>query len=58
MASQNFENFLINAENIGLYQAIILIFFIIFFISLIVLVFSKPRNHYQAVSESPLDIND
>lgn len=55
MIPQNFKDFLVNTENTGLYQMIALIFFLIFFISLIVLVFSKPKKYYKAVSELPFD---
>lgn len=58
MIPQNFKDFLANTYNTGLYQIIALIFFMIFFISLIVLVFSKPKKYYKEVSESPLDVND
>ncbi len=58
MIPQNFKDLLTNTENTGLYQTIALIFFMIFFISLIVLVFSKPKSYYKETSESPLDSND
>ncbi|UKB85957.1 CcoQ/FixQ family Cbb3-type cytochrome c oxidase assembly chaperone [Chryseobacterium sp. MEBOG06] len=58
MIPQNFKDFLANTENTGLYQMIALIFFFIFFTSLILLVFSKPKKYYKAVSELPLDGND
>ncbi|SEW33298.1 hypothetical protein SAMN05421841_2387 [Chryseobacterium wanjuense] len=49
MIPQNFKDFLANSENTGLYQAITLLLFMIFFIALIILVLSKSKNYYKEV---------
>lgn len=58
MIPQNFKDFLANTENTGLYQTTALILFMIFFILLIVLVFSKSKSYYGEVSNLPLDKED
>ncbi|UOE36983.1 CcoQ/FixQ family Cbb3-type cytochrome c oxidase assembly chaperone [Chryseobacterium oryzae] len=55
MIPSNFKDFLANAENTGLYQTVALILFMLFFLILLILVFSKSKNYYVEVSNLPLD---
>ncbi len=54
MIPQSFKDILSNGENAGLYQTIALIIFMIFFIGLIVVVFSRPKKYYQEEEQAPL----
>jgi cytochrome c oxidase cbb3-type subunit IV len=55
MIPQSFKDILSNGENAGLFQTIALLIFMIFFIGLIVYVFSRPKKHYQEEENAPLD---
>lgn len=54
MIPQNFKDILSNTENAGLYQTLALIFFMLFFISLVIYVFSRPKKYYKEEAEAPL----
>lgn len=55
MIPQSFRDILSNGENAGLYQTIALLIFMIFFIGLILYVFSRPKKHYSEEERAPLD---
>ncbi|KQK26842.1 cytochrome C oxidase Cbb3 [Chryseobacterium aquaticum] len=55
MIPQNFKDILSNTENAGLYQTLALIFFMLFFISLIIYVFSRPKKYYREEENAPLE---
>lgn len=55
MIPQSFRDILSNGENAGLYQTVALLIFMIFFIGLILYVFSRPKKHYQEEERAPLD---
>ena len=55
MSPQNFKDILSNTENAGFYQTLALILFILFFVSLIIYVFSKPKKYYNEEEHAPLD---
>ncbi len=55
MIPQSFRDILSNGENAGLYQTIALLIFMIFFIGLVVYVFSRPKKHYRDEERAPLD---
>lgn len=54
MIPQNFKDILSNTENAGLYQTLALIFFMLFFVSLIIYVFSRPKKYYREEENAPL----
>lgn len=55
MIPQNFKDILSNTGNVGLYQTLALILFILFFVSLIIYVFSKPKKYYREEEHAPLE---
>lgn len=55
MIPQNFKDILSNTENAGIYQTLALILFILFFISLVIYVFSKPKKYYREEEHAPLE---
>lgn len=54
MIPQNFKDILSNTENAGLYQTLALIFFMLFFVALIIYVFSRPKRYYKEEEHAPL----
>ena len=54
MIPQNFKDILSNSENAGFYQTLALIIFILFFIVLVIYVFSKPKKFYREEENAPL----
>jgi len=62
MIPQNFKDIVSNGDNVGLYQTLALILFVMFFISLVFLVFRKPKSYYRdreraALEDGSQDIN-
>ncbi|WP_426473873.1 cbb3-type cytochrome oxidase subunit 3 [Chryseobacterium balustinum] len=55
MIPQNFKDILSNTENAGLYQTLALVFFMLFFVSLIIYVFSRPKKYYREEENTPLE---
>ncbi|MCU7614723.1 cbb3-type cytochrome c oxidase subunit 3 [Chryseobacterium sp. GMJ5] len=55
MIPQNFKDILSNTENAGLYQTLALIFFMLFFIALVIYVFSRPKKFYREEEHAPLE---
>ena len=60
MIPQNIKDILANGENVGLYQTISMIFFLIFFLGIVIWVFSMSKKHYDEEANAPLedDIDD
>ena len=60
MIPQNIKDILANGENVGLYQTISMIFFLIFFLGIVIRVFSRSKKHYDEEANAPLedDIDD
>ena len=60
MIPQNIKDILANGENVGLYQTISMIFFLIFFLGIVIWVFSRSKKHYDEEPNAPLedDIDD
>ncbi len=55
MIPQSFRDILNNSENTGLYQTLALIIFMLFFLGLVIYVFSRPKKHYKEQEHAPLD---
>jgi len=55
MIPQNFKDILSNTENASLYQTLALIFFMLFFIALVIYVFSRPKKYYKEEEHAPLE---
>lgn len=44
-----------NGDNAGLLQIISLLILLIFFVGLVIYVFSRPKKHYREEENAPLD---
>ena len=55
MIPQNIKDILANGENVGLYQTISMIFFLIFFLGIVIWVFSRSKKHYDEEANAPLE---
>lgn len=55
MIPQSFKDILSGGENVGLYQTIAMLIFILFFIGLVIYVFSRSKKHYTEEENAPLD---
>lgn len=60
MIPQSVKDILANGSNVGLYQTIAMILFILFFLGIVFYVFSRPKKYYEEEENSPLndDIED
>ena len=54
MIPSNIKDILANIDNAGIYQTLSMIIFIIFFISTVLYVLSRPKKHYSEVESTPL----
>ncbi|AZI70221.1 CcoQ/FixQ family Cbb3-type cytochrome c oxidase assembly chaperone [Cloacibacterium sp. Arc13] len=55
MIPSNIKDILANIDNAGIYQTLSMIIFIIFFISTVLYVLSRPKKHYSEVERAPLE---
>ena len=55
MIPSNIKDILANIDNAGIYQTLSMIIFIIFFISTVLYVLSRPKKHYSEVDKAPLE---
>ena len=55
MIPQSFKDILSNGENVGFYQTLSMILFLIFFLGIIYYVFTRSKKHYDEVANAPLD---
>lgn len=55
MIPSNIKDILANIDNAGIYQTLSMIIFIIFFISTVLHVLSRPKKHYSEVEKAPLE---
>ncbi len=60
MIPQSVKDIISNGENVGFYQTFAMMLFIIFFIGIVIYVFSRPKKHYDEEANAPLndDIED
>lgn len=60
MIPQSVKDILANGENVGFYQTLSMILFLIFFVGIVFYVFSRPKKHYDEEANAPLndDIDD
>lgn len=54
MIPQSFKDILSNGDNVGLYQTIAMLIFILFFLLLVFYVFSRPKKYYKEEESAPL----
>ena len=55
MIPSNIKDILANIDNAGIYQTLSMIIFIIFFISTVLYVLSRPKKHYSEVERVSLE---
>ena len=55
MIPSNIKDILANIDNAGIYQTLSMIIFIIFFISTVLYVLSRPKKHYSEIEKAPLE---
>ena len=60
MIPQRVKDILANGSNVGLYQTIAMILFILFFLGIVFYVFTRPKKYYEEEENAPLndDIED
>lgn len=57
MIPDSFKDIVSNADNAGFYQTLALIIFLVFFLGVVIYVFSRPKKYYNEQENSPLDDN-
>ena len=55
MIPQSVKEIIGSGENVGLYQTLAMIIFLIFFLGIVFFVFSRPKKHYDEAANAPLD---
>ena len=55
MIPQSMKDILANGENVGFYQTLSMILFLIFFLGIVFYVFSRPKKHYDEEENAPLN---
>ncbi|MBP7357187.1 MAG: CcoQ/FixQ family Cbb3-type cytochrome c oxidase assembly chaperone [Cloacibacterium sp.] len=55
MIPSNFKDILAHIENAGILQTLAMLIFIIFFLSTVYYVMSRPKKHYSDVEKAPLE---
>lgn len=55
MIPQSIKDLLANGENVGFYQTLSMILFLIFFLGIVFYVFSRPKKHYDEEANAPLN---
>ena len=55
MIPQSMKDILANGENVGFYQTLSMILFLIFFLGIVSYVFSRPKKHYDEEANAPLN---
>lgn len=55
MIPQSFKDIVSNGDNVGAYQTVAMLLFMLFFIGLAFYVISRPKKHYEEDENAPLD---
>ena len=55
MIPSNFKDILAHIENAGILQTLAMLIFILFFLSTVYYVMSRPKKHYSDVEKAPLE---
>ena len=55
MIPQSVKDILSNGDNVGFYQTLAMILFLIFFLGIVFYVFSRPKKHFDEEANTPLD---
>ncbi|MDV3473003.1 cytochrome C oxidase Cbb3 [Elizabethkingia sp. HvH-WGS333] len=54
MIPQNFKDILSNTDYAGFYQALSTIIFLLFFVTIILYIFTRPKKFYHEAEHAPL----
>lgn len=54
MIPQSFKDLISNGENVGLYQTLAMIIFLLLFLGIIWYVFTRPKKYYNEQENAPL----
>ena len=54
MIPQSFKDLISNGENVGLYQTLAMIIFLLLFLGIIWFVFTRPKKYYNEQENAPL----
>ncbi|WP_027375970.1 cbb3-type cytochrome oxidase subunit 3 [Kaistella palustris] len=55
MIPQSLKDILSNGENVGFYQTLAMIIFLILFLGIVFYVFSRSKKHYDEEANAPLN---
>lgn len=55
MIPQSFKDIVSSGENVGLYQTLAMIFFILLFLGIVWFVFTRPKKYYKEEENAPLE---
>lgn len=55
MIPQSVKDILASGENVGLYQTLAMLLFLIFFLGIVFYVFTRSKKHYDEAANAPLD---
>ena len=55
MIPQSFKDIISNGENVGLYQTLAMIIFLLLFCGIMWFVFSRPKKYYEEQENAPLN---
>ena len=55
MIPQSFRDIISNQENVGFYQTLALLLFVLFFVLLVIFVFSRSKKYYNEQQNAPLE---
>ncbi len=55
MIPQSFKDIVSNVENAGFFQTLAMIIFILFFLVVVYIVISRPKNYYNEEENAPLE---
>ena len=55
MIPQSVKDILSNGSNVGFYQTLAMLFFLLLFVGIVWYVFSRSKRHYDDVGNAPLD---
>lgn len=57
MIPQSFKDIISNGDNVGLYQTLAMVIFILLFLGIAYFVFSRPKKYYDDEANAPLNDN-
>ncbi|MGV8914225.1 MAG: CcoQ/FixQ family Cbb3-type cytochrome c oxidase assembly chaperone [Kaistella sp.] len=55
MIPQSFKDIISNGENVGFYQTVAMLIFLLLFLGIVLYVFSRSKKHYDEEANAPLE---